>query len=448
MKRRLLSLLLALVLVLGMLPAVAFAAPAQSSGVYQIGTAEDLLWFAQQVNGGQTKLSGVLTADIDLSSTANWPGIGSSDYRFAGSFDGQGHTVTFQDADWGLFGFVRGSEGAVATVKNVRTKGSIHASGIAHEASYAYFENCINGATITANQARTAGVVGFSSGVQQGNGTTANDVLIVNCGNEASVTGLSSVGGILGWAQVNTRVENCCNTGNINGKEAVGGIAGFLQASFRGETYVKNSYNTGTVTGTRYVAGIVGDAMNTVTITNTYNAGKAHYAIAGNVYNTTVKITNCYFLGTASAKSSPDFTWYTEEEVTTGAAAKTAPEMATSEFANLLGSAFKQSCPAPVLSYQTASGHSGSPCDKCHYGSTVKEVYDVTFQEHEGFVLEGEAKATQGSGYSFTLTINEGYEAASGFTVKVNGEVITPASNGKYTVASVTGPISVTVLNV
>ena len=42
MKRRILSLLLAFVMVLGMLPTIAFAAPAESSGVYQIGTAEDL----------------------------------------------------------------------------------------------------------------------------------------------------------------------------------------------------------------------------------------------------------------------------------------------------------------------------------------------------------------------------------------------------------------------
>ena len=40
MKRRMLSLLLAMVMVLGMLPTIAFAAPIESSGMYQIGTAE------------------------------------------------------------------------------------------------------------------------------------------------------------------------------------------------------------------------------------------------------------------------------------------------------------------------------------------------------------------------------------------------------------------------
>ena len=64
MKRRILSLLLIAVMVLGMCPAAALAAPAESGGVYQIGTAEELLWFAETVNGGSTAIQGTLTVDI------------------------------------------------------------------------------------------------------------------------------------------------------------------------------------------------------------------------------------------------------------------------------------------------------------------------------------------------------------------------------------------------
>lgn len=445
--KKIISMILSVVLLLGMLPIAAMAEDTHPE-VYQIGTAEALLEFAEKVNNGNTGISGVLTADIDMSSVQTWPGIGSMDYRFAGSFDGQGHAVTFKDANWGLFGYVRGSEGAVVTIKNLKTKGSIKRSGIAHEVGFAHFDNCINGATITANHGRVAGVIGYSSGVLQGNGTTVNDVKITNCGNEASVTGLSSVGGIIGWANVNTRLDNCYNTGNINGREDVGGLAGYLQTSFRGETKVSNSYNTGTVTGTDYVAGIVGNLMNTVIVERCYNAGKAHYAIAGYVYNNSAKINSCYFLGTASAKSSPDYTWYTEEEIATRAIAITAAEMSSENFAALLGSAYKQSCPAPVLSWQTASDHSGAPCDKCHLGSTEMEIYDVTFQVHDGYTLTGADKVTQGSAYSFTITISEGYYQATGFEVKVNGDPITPASDGTYMVQNVQGPISITVRNV
>ena len=448
MKRRMLSLLLVMVMVLGMLPTVAMAVPVESSGVYQIGTAEDLLWFAQEVNGGNTGISGVLTADIDMSAYVSWPGIGSSECRFAGSFDGQGHTVTFKDAVWGLFGYVRGREGAVVTIKNVKTKGSINHSGIAHEVAYAHFENCINGATITVTHARAAGVIGSAVGINLGNGTIANDVKITNCGNEASVTGFSNIGGIIGWANVNTRVENCYNAGNINGKEAVGGIAGFLQESFNGSTYVRDCYNTGTITGTAYVAGIAGDVMNGVDISRCYNAGNASIAIAGYVYNNTVTINGCFFLGTASAKSSPDYTWYTEEEIATRAKAVSSAEMASAEFAERMGGAYKASCPYPVLTWQTATEHTGSVCSNCNLGSTEKEIYDVSFQQHDGFTLTGADKATLGDAYSFSFSLNDGYKQDAGFAVKINGEVITPTSDGTYTVLPVTGPMSITVVDV
>lgn len=92
--KRLLCWCLALVLAVGIIPLSTWAAaPAQDANqVYQIGTAQELLWFAQTVNGGKTSINGVLTADIDLSGV-NWPGIGSYDQPFAGSFNGKGHAT-------------------------------------------------------------------------------------------------------------------------------------------------------------------------------------------------------------------------------------------------------------------------------------------------------------------------------------------------------------------
>lgn len=82
--KRMLSWLAVLVLVLGMLPVSVFAAePAQNGGIYQISTAADLLWFAQEVNAGGTGIKGKLTADIDLSNVSDWPGIGTSAKPFA-----------------------------------------------------------------------------------------------------------------------------------------------------------------------------------------------------------------------------------------------------------------------------------------------------------------------------------------------------------------------------
>ena len=451
MKRRMLSLLLVFVMVLGLLPTAVMAAPAQSSGTYQIATAADLLWFAQEVNGGNTAISGVLTADIDLSGVS-WPGIGTETSKFSGSFDGQGHTVTFQNGEWGLFGYVMGAEGALVKIQNVATAGSIKRSGIAHNAGYVQFTNCVNRATITANTTRVGGILGFVNGTNKYS-QIHSDVRFVNCGNEASVTGLSYVGGILGHNNgAGTILDGCYNSGNIHGSSDVGGLVGYFQGS-TGTAEVRNSYNIGRVTGGDNTGGIIGYMKNGGKVKNSFNSGSAAYAITGNRYNNTAEITNCYYLGTMSEKCSPDYTETmhfndTTYEITSRAKAVSGAEMASAEFAALLGDTFHQSCPVPVLSWQKATAHTGAVCDNCKLGSTEKEVYDVTFQQHDGYTLTGDEKATQGGSYTFTLTISQGYEAVAGFAVKVNGETVTPSSNGKYTVVNVKGPISVTVLNV
>lgn len=454
--KKAISLLLAAVLLLGMLPVAALAAGTQpesdSNGVYQIGTAEELLWFAETVNGGNTGISGVLTADIDLSATTTWPGIGLVNKSFSGSFDGQGHTVIFKDAAVGLFGYIKGSKNAVATVQNVITAGSIKNSGFAMEAGFVHFKNCINRATITYFASRVAGLVGIVIGDTEA-GILKSDVHFTNCGNEASVSaGGSNVGGILGYTTTNTRLNGCYNTGKIHGGSHVGGLVGYMQEA-NGTCEIKYSYNTGTVTGSSEVGGILGNMYNGVSIANCYNAGAAFYAIAGNRYNNTATITNSYFLGIKSAKVSPDYNQTqgideTTTEIATRATAMSASQMASSECAQLLGDSFKQSCPTPVLSWQEAVAHTGAVCDNCDLGSTEAEVYEVSFQSHNGYTISGEEKATQGSSYTFAVTLSEGYERATDFAVKVNGELLTPASDGKYTVLNVDGPLSVTVLGV
>ena len=74
MKKRMLSLLLVLVMLLGLLPTAALAAPASGSGTeadpYRIATAEDLAAFRDAVNGSAKKSTSKrcakLTANIDL----------------------------------------------------------------------------------------------------------------------------------------------------------------------------------------------------------------------------------------------------------------------------------------------------------------------------------------------------------------------------------------------
>ena len=59
--------------------------------VYQIGTAEELAWFAQKMPGRKAKA--VLTADIDLNNR-EWTPVGGFYGLYEGTFDGQNHVIS------------------------------------------------------------------------------------------------------------------------------------------------------------------------------------------------------------------------------------------------------------------------------------------------------------------------------------------------------------------
>jgi len=144
---------------------------------------------------------------------------------FAGTFDGQGHTVALTLCDRsvaGLFTYVGGG----AAIKNVRVTGKIE------------------------NRGSGGGIVG--EGVFTGSGAST----ISGCVNEANIicTG-SYVGGIAGDAKY-IKIENCVNTGDITGGYHVGGIAGVATLHLSG------CYSSGKVAGTEFVGGIAGTVRN------------------------------------------------------------------------------------------------------------------------------------------------------------------------------------------
>ena len=144
MKKKLLSILLALSLLLTLLPTAALAADGAWDGSiatafaggtgtesdpYQIADGAQLAYLASEVNKGQPYENAcfVLTADIDLGNH-DWTPIGNSfsdalfggtDYSvFAGNLDGKGHTVSnisigtegapLESDVFGLFGMTGG----------------------------------------------------------------------------------------------------------------------------------------------------------------------------------------------------------------------------------------------------------------------------------------------------------------------------------------------------
>ena len=107
MKKKLLSLLLALCLVMALVPMTAFAEENEQSNKTSITTVDELLEFAKAVDNGEydDKTDAVvsLDADLDLTGVA-WTPIGSvfaADgtllHYFSGKFYGNGHTISNLD---------------------------------------------------------------------------------------------------------------------------------------------------------------------------------------------------------------------------------------------------------------------------------------------------------------------------------------------------------------
>ncbi len=246
MKKRMLSWLLALAMIAALVPGAALAAPVawdgtsleepvQVDGVYQIATASQLAWLAQEVNAGAATASAVLTADIDLGGQV-WTPIGlSSAYPYSGSFDGQGCTVSglFIDnssaGDQGLFGYVKD-----ATIRSVTVEGQVTGGGsgtasgvggligtLAGYSGQVVIENCVNKATVSGNQ-NVAGIAGLITG--------SGAKTIRSCADLGTVTAnVSNAGGIVGNFYYKCTVEDCYDRGTVTASVGnAGGIAGLL----------------------------------------------------------------------------------------------------------------------------------------------------------------------------------------------------------------------------
>lgn len=209
--------------------------PAQdANGVYQIGTASELEWYAEYVNscvqgdeeGNTIKLQSkaVLTADIDLEGITHSPIGVSTAFKFDGEFDGQHHRIKNMIINndlenQGFFGCVRGN----AIIKNIIID-----------------KSC----SITAGN-RAAGLIGTLQTAADGK------CRILNCVNEANVTSVSGVAsGIVGAGQsayAFFKIHNCVNTGKITGasNNKAAAFNGWGANSNMGNSQVWNCYNLG-----------------------------------------------------------------------------------------------------------------------------------------------------------------------------------------------------------
>lgn len=242
---------------------------------YQIGSGAELAWLADKVNNasGVTKLYVVLTDDIDLGGQPWTPigkfGFSSGDRSFSGSFRGNGHTVKGLNASAeyaGLFGSINDAE-----ITGVVVQGTV--------------------VSTNTNNGDAGGIVGRAIG-------TTNK--IINCGNEAAVSGGCNVGGILGNSQNGScalEITGCYNSGRVSAKDRAAGIVARFNGSSSAIT-LNTCYNTGEITSESYASGIYGS--NSVTISDSYTVGaisgkdaSSSSAFSTGSYDT---LTNCYYL--------------------------------------------------------------------------------------------------------------------------------------------------------
>ena len=288
---------------------------------YQIGTAEGLKWFRDKVNNAkakeETKICAVLTANIDLKNEEWTPiGIGNGtrngaiiEFPYSGTFDGNGHTISglnvnYGDKNGGLFCYVKS-----ATIKNLTVAGSVTYSsgdGIAY-----------------------GGIVGC-----------ADSSTIENCTNRCTVTGNWYAGGIVGRS-VHSDIIGCANFGNISSPFRSGGICGIVTGqvdAYGIDATIRDCYNVGMVSG-KYAGGITGqsDSGNIdILIANCYNVGSLHGndatgEIIGGLSNPRcTTIDNCYYLPTGNPASTSDLVYVNRTD------SKTAAEFANGTVRKLL----------------------------------------------------------------------------------------------------------------
>lgn len=268
-------------------------APTQDkNGVYQIGTAAELAWFADAVNKGGTTISGKLTANINLNGKT-WTAIGTSSNKFAGTLDGDEahhYTVSGLKGSKGLFDYVD----STGKVKNLSVDAVLTANGVVGgivDFNDGTVENCLFSGSVTNSSSWGAagGIVGKSEG---------ENSVVRNCVNTGSIKNTTasygstlSVGGIVGYTY--GKVENCYSTGEVYAdpakttNKAIGGIAGAVKGSSYYEKWgaLINCYVIGTVTGPESgIGAVVGTVDSGTSITNcVYLDTVAHVPAMGNV---------------------------------------------------------------------------------------------------------------------------------------------------------------------
>lgn len=273
-----------------------------------IASADDFLWFANQVNtGAAPDMNAVQDANIDLTGSLALPvGVkGKTSTAYSGTYDGKGHSLTVglsrNDYPNGLFYSVSG------TIRNLTVKGSVsggsQVGAIAAQLDGGTIQDCRADAEIDGSHHRVGGIAGRINGEQSTiSGCTvsshisgasavggiageinASHVTLTGCEvtKEASVTGTavsdSGTGGIAGYVNSNGgQITKCHNAAPVKGTakaNETGFLGGLTGALFRGTLHLCSNQGTVTAEGTSRLGGITGQAAVSAVIDAVYHTG-------------------------------------------------------------------------------------------------------------------------------------------------------------------------------
>ena len=331
MKKKFLTFLLALCLVMALVPMTAFAEENEQSSKTSITTVDELLQFAKAVDNGEydDKTDAVvsLDADLDLTGVA-WTPIGSvfaADgtllHYFSGKFYGNGHTISNLDfsenygkTEYPSFGFF--SEVYGAEISGLTIQGKLDVSN-----SAPVFFGTVAGVAADSKIFDCVSDVSFTDTDKYINGTVAMCGYAINstieyCQNKGDFSVMKDtsqfwMGGIAGLAE-NSAVQYCSNTGDMTSwTPSSGGIVGQLIQNSK----VINCYSTGKMVplgnGTTDFGGIAGVVGAGTEIRHCYFAGEMDLSqytattpykrlggIAGGLSSDTPAFENNYFIET------------------------------------------------------------------------------------------------------------------------------------------------------
>ncbi len=173
-------------------------------------------------------------------------------------------------------GGIVGSGGNL-TIKDCINKGHITGEGfiggiIGYQSGNIEINNCVNEGNLDVDRSSVGGILGYSSTVA---GTTTTIKQTVNRGNIVNGTAYSNVSGIVGHAGGKLTLRNVANIGSVNNK-SLGYTAGLIawgdKTNFN--INIDQSYNEATITGLSNTGGLIGNSStNDIFITNSYNKG-------------------------------------------------------------------------------------------------------------------------------------------------------------------------------